>query len=190
MERHITQYATSSKPKLTYCGMEAIFALRNIAAMPANNLKAARLRAGLKQPAIAEALGVSVAQVSRWENGIDNIPSARLKAMASAYSSTVGELFGEDVAPEASTERPIIQMGVVLPSEPALTRMFAGHLRAVGKTGIADELAPLLARLLPGGLMQAQGLAPDQDEGEEIEPAALPPRPSRNRRGQQPPKHT
>jgi transcriptional regulator with XRE-family HTH domain len=186
MGTHITQYATSRKPKLTYCGMEAIFALRNIAAMPANNLKAARQRAGLKQPAIAEALGVSVAQVSRWENGIDNIPSARLKAMAAAYLSTVGELFGEDAAPEVAGDRTIIQMGVVLPSEPALTRMFAGHLAAAGKMDIADELAPLLARLLPGGLMQAQGLAPDQDGGEVIEPDAPPPRPARTGRVQRP----
>ena len=59
-------------------------------------LKDLRKRAGLKQPAIAEAMDVSVAQVSRWENGHDGIPTARLDDLAAAYRGVVSEIFGED----------------------------------------------------------------------------------------------
>lgn len=77
--------------------MAAHFALRNIAEMAGNNLKAMRKRAGLTQPAIAEALGVSIPQVSRWETGDNNIPSDRLPALAAAYQATIGELFESEL---------------------------------------------------------------------------------------------
>lgn len=73
--------------------MVANFALRNMFGVGGNNLKAMRKRANLKQPHIAEAMGVSVPQVSRWETGVDNIPSHRLSALAEAYRATIGELF-------------------------------------------------------------------------------------------------
>lgn len=60
-----------------------------------NNLKAIRKRAGLTQPDIADRLGVSVPQISRWESGNDNIPSGRLPAIAEAYETTIGEIFEE-----------------------------------------------------------------------------------------------
>jgi len=77
--------------------METAFAMRNVALMAGNNLKAMRKRAGLTQPAIAESLGVSVPQVSRWETGADNIPSSRLPAVASAYRASLTELFETDI---------------------------------------------------------------------------------------------
>ncbi len=61
--------------------------------MADNNLREVRRRAGLKQPEIAERMGVSVPQVSRWESGRDAIPSTRLPALADAYRATIGELF-------------------------------------------------------------------------------------------------
>lgn len=79
--------------------MASTFALRNIRGMHKNGLKTARKRIGLTQPDIAERLGVSVPQVSRWENGENNIPSFRLAAVSAAYEASIGELFdGEDVA--------------------------------------------------------------------------------------------
>ncbi|PTQ12112.1 hypothetical protein CLG96_05980 [Sphingomonas oleivorans] len=121
--------------------METYFVLRNIARMatndptnsPANdpagtlpnNLRAMRKRAGLRQPAIAEALGVSVPQVSRWETGKDGIPSARLPAMANAYRGTIGEIFGEEA-----------------PGQPAAAGM-------PGTPVSAENLEALLAALLP-----------------------------------------
>ncbi|MDX3884063.1 MAG: LexA family transcriptional regulator [Sphingomonas sp.] len=93
MNSDITHYASLRKAKLTQCGMVRSFAVRNMDAMKTNGLKAARKKIGLKQPEIAERLGVSVAQISRWENGHDNIPSSRLPAVAKAYESNLGELF-------------------------------------------------------------------------------------------------
>lgn len=66
-------------------------------------LKEARKRAGLTQEAIAEKLDVSGSQVSRWENGKDGIPHHRLPAIAKAYGTTVGELFGETPLSEPVT---------------------------------------------------------------------------------------
>jgi transcriptional regulator with XRE-family HTH domain len=61
---------------------------------PPNNLRALRRRAGLRQPVIAERMDVSIPQISRWESGKDDIPGRRLPAMAEAYRSTVGEIYG------------------------------------------------------------------------------------------------
>lgn len=78
--------------------MVSTFALRNIRDMHKNGLKTARKRIGLTQPDIAERLGVSVPQVSRWESGENNIPSFRLAAVSAAYEASIGELFdGEEV---------------------------------------------------------------------------------------------
>lgn len=76
--------------------MVSTFALRKMVAMEANGLKAARQRLSMTQPDIAERLGVSVAQISRWENGKDNIPSSRLPAISAAYEASIGELFDAD----------------------------------------------------------------------------------------------
>lgn len=62
-----------------------------------NNLRAMRKRAGLTQPQIAEKLGVSVPQVSRWETGKDNIPSGRLAFIADAYEGSIGDIFSDVV---------------------------------------------------------------------------------------------
>lgn len=57
----------------------------------------ARKRLGLKQPAIAEKMGVSVPQVSRWENGHDGIPSQRVPSLLDAYQANLEEVF-EDIS--------------------------------------------------------------------------------------------
>jgi len=82
--------------ELSYCGMASGFALRNLMCMEPNGLKAARKRIGIGQAEIAERLGVSVPQVSRWENGHDNVPSVRLQAFARAYEAGLDELFGSE----------------------------------------------------------------------------------------------
>ncbi len=76
--------------------MASDYALRNIRAMDTNGLKSARSRLKVGQAVIAERLGVSIPQVSRWENGKDNVPSSRLHAFARAYEADLTELFGDD----------------------------------------------------------------------------------------------
>lgn len=62
--------------------------------MSENNLRQIRKRAGLTQADIAERLGKSVPQISRWESGKDNIPSSRLTDLARAYGAEIGAIFG------------------------------------------------------------------------------------------------
>lgn len=96
MAHDITHYAILSNPNLSCGGMAVARRVREIATMERKALKAARKRANLTQEAIAERMGVSVPQVSRWENGRDGIPSQRLSALAKAYQANLDELLGTD----------------------------------------------------------------------------------------------
>ncbi len=62
--------------------------------MERKGLKTARKRLNLTQETIADILGVSPAQISRWESGKDGIPSQRLPALVRAYQGSVDELLG------------------------------------------------------------------------------------------------
>ena len=66
--------------------------------MHENRLRALRKQAGITQKVVAAVLGVSEAQISRWESGRDNIPSSRLGALAAAYRTSIGAIFGDDLA--------------------------------------------------------------------------------------------
>lgn len=68
-------------------------------------MKAARKRAGVTQEVVAERMGVSTGQISRWENGVDGIPSGRLPKLVEVYESSVEELLTESEIP-ISTEVP------------------------------------------------------------------------------------
>lgn len=107
----ITQYESYCKPSFTHGGIDAFFASRKMFAMAANNLQAIRKRAGLTQSDVADVLGVSVPQVSRWERGGDNIPSGRLPALAEAYGASIGEIF-EDAEYQALGPRLFVKGAV------------------------------------------------------------------------------
>ncbi len=98
-----------------------------------NELRTLRKRAGVTQRVVAEALGVSEAQISRWESGRDNIPSSRLGPMAAAYRASIGEMFG-DAANVAQTAAPSFAGIAVVAADDSIS---------------AENLAPLLAALLP-----------------------------------------
>lgn len=91
----ITQYESLRKSHLACGGMVASFASRKFGRMERRGLKAARKRANLTQEAIAESMGVSVPQISRWENGKDGIPSQRFPSLVKAYQASLDELFDE-----------------------------------------------------------------------------------------------
>jgi len=55
-------------------------------------LKQARKELNLTIEAMADLLSVSTAQISRWENGINGIPSQRVSAIAAAYRLPVSEV--------------------------------------------------------------------------------------------------
>jgi transcriptional regulator with XRE-family HTH domain len=101
MGAEFTHYANLRKTKVACGGMALDYAVRNNAAMERKKLKAARKRLGIKQDEMAERMGVSIAQISRWESGKNGIPSQRVEAMARAYETSVGELFDEEEVFEA-----------------------------------------------------------------------------------------
>ena len=133
MDANITQCASFRNSQIAYCGMATTFALRNIGPMEANGLKAARKRIGLTQPEIAERLGVSVPQISRWESGENNIPSYRLPAISAAYQASIGELFDYDAS--VATEGVVLEGAQPVAPIPLLGDVPAGNWReAVRKT--------------------------------------------------------
>lgn len=73
-------------------------AVRNLLPMRRIGLINARKAAGLTQEQMAERLGVSTAQISRWETGKDGIPSNRVKSLADSYGVSFVEMFGEETA--------------------------------------------------------------------------------------------
>jgi len=67
---------------------------------PPNNLKRLRKAKGLRANAIAEKLGVSAAQVSRWENSRNDIPGVRLPQLAEAYGISVSQIYDDESSSE------------------------------------------------------------------------------------------
>jgi transcriptional regulator with XRE-family HTH domain len=116
-----------------------------------NRLEEIRKARGLKQPDIAEAMGVSVPQVSRWENSVDAIPSTRLASMAAAYQCTVGEIFEESPTPLTEpvarlAVRHVAQaFGVSLQTEDPRIESLALDLKELAefaaRPGVREELA-------------------------------------------------
>ena len=63
-----------------------------------NQIKRARLIAGLTQTELAEKLGVSSVSVHKWEHG-ESFPNVkRLKQVADALNTTVGDLLPKERA--------------------------------------------------------------------------------------------
>lgn len=103
MDPLITQYENLRNTQVASRSMVSGFVLRKIQSMKRDRLIAARKRLKVTQEVIAERLDVSVAQVSRWENGKDGVPSQRLQSIAQAYESTIADLFDGEGAPEIPT---------------------------------------------------------------------------------------
>lgn len=155
--RNITQYESFGKPELSYYGMASAFAIRNNCAMKPNGLKTARKRIKIGQAEIAERLGVSVPQVSRWENGVDNVPSTRLRSFAKAYEASLGELFGDE--PEHNTPEGMIPTVPV----PMLGEVPAGNWREVLR--MSSRFIPVSAQGVPSS---AYALKVDGDSMDKI----------------------
>jgi SOS-response transcriptional repressor LexA len=94
MALHITQHEILRNTQIARDGMVCDLVLRKVRDMKRQRLIDARKARKLTQEAIAERMGVSVAQVSRWENGHDGIPSQRLDALVSAYEAPLDALLG------------------------------------------------------------------------------------------------
>ena len=58
------------------------------------NLKIARIKKGLKQEEVGELIGVSGVTVSRWELGLNNIPSDKLILLSKVLDVSTDYLLG------------------------------------------------------------------------------------------------
>lgn len=70
-----------------------------------NQIRALRKQHGLTQADLADTLGVTIAQVSKWESGKVDLPTSRLMALAEALKCSVGALLGVDgfdIMPDAN----------------------------------------------------------------------------------------
>lgn len=110
----ITQYERLRNTKFTHHGMVHDCAVRNYKRMERKGLKLARKRANLTQAVIAERMDVSIPQVSRWENGIDGIPSQRLPSLTKAYEASLDELLEGGDSPPAPNARVVPMEGASL----------------------------------------------------------------------------
>lgn len=145
--------------------MAPTFALRKFVRMERKGLKSARKRANLTQEIIAERMGVSVPQISRWENGKDGIPSQRLPAMVQAYQASLDELFEESELASPDDVRTVM-------IEKLPTFVGAGG----GGTGEGDYLSIAFPKYLVEDELRA---APDdllaiEVEGDSMKPDFLP----------------
>lgn len=115
MAPDITQYERLRNTKLTHGGMALNYAVRNNAPVKRTGLIFARKRAKLRQDDVAERMGVSAAQISRWENGHDGIPSQRLAALVTAYEADLEELFEGQVPQQSNVgqEIPIARTALI-----------------------------------------------------------------------------
>jgi len=107
MTTQITYNANLRNKKVSRGGMVSHCPARKLLTMKRIGLINARKRMKLTQQAMAERLGLSSAQISRWETGEDGIPSHRMKALCDAYGVGISEIFdgvGNDVSNPAKIE--------------------------------------------------------------------------------------
>lgn len=78
--------------------------------MKGSRLKSLRLERGMTLEELGEAIGTSKQTIHRYENGIiDNIPRAKIEALASALKVTPAELMGWSIgAPLAAKRLPML----------------------------------------------------------------------------------
>ncbi|MCW1985568.1 UNVERIFIED_ORG: phage repressor protein C with HTH and peptisase S24 domain [Sphingomonas sp. R1F5B] len=93
MTVQFTHDANLRNKKLAHGGIASAEAERKLRSMKRIGLINARKRLKLTQGAMAERLGISSAQISRWETGDDGIPSHRIRALCEAYGVSVSEIF-------------------------------------------------------------------------------------------------
>lgn len=162
MTPNITQYESLRNYDISYGGMVPLHLVSDHAKMERKGLKAARKRANLTQEVVAEAMGVSVPQISRWENGKDGIPSQRLQSLSDAYRATLEELLGS----EEVEQLPIVMV------EQLPTSVGAGG----GGLGIGDyKSVPVSRALVEWDLrVEPDDLLSVEVEGDSMVPEFLP----------------
>lgn len=134
----------------------------------ADRLQEALDGAGWSQGRLARTVGVTQGAISQILLG-KTLRSKFLPEIAEVLGVSLRWLAGEDVPKDPLTPPPprvapspqIVMMGVTMPPERALVRMFEGLLAGIDPDVPRDELALLLGQRLPIGLSQLRDLLPD-----------------------------
>jgi transcriptional regulator with XRE-family HTH domain len=135
----------------------------------AERLQEALDSAGWSQGKLARTIGVTQGAVSQILLG-KTLRSKFLPEMAEVLGVSLRWLTGEDVPRDPLTPPPprvapsppqVVMMGVTMPPERALVRMFEALLAGIDPDASRDELALLLGQRLPIGLSQLRDLLPD-----------------------------
>ena len=123
-----------------------------------------RKRADLTLEEMAERVGVSDSQLSRWEKGRSSIPSKRLPALAEAYGCRISEIFVEESDPSdlVLTADQLVGMVRTAQDELRAGTTFADWPRAVG-ISLHGQLKQIQAA---GGLRVStdQAILPDKGD--------------------------
>jgi transcriptional regulator with XRE-family HTH domain len=135
--------------------MTAIAVLcRQIDKLVGGNIRAQRLRRGLSQSELGEAIGVTFQQVQKYEKGTNRVPAGRLWQIAHALGAPVSTFFegldGHDALMREPMPRPSIKQ------QRDLTRLILAF-------GRIDD-----AKLRRAVLYLLEGIAPRRDNHKKI----------------------
>lgn len=121
---------------------------------------------GISQAELARRVGIRQSTMNSLIKG-ESRSSRSIVRIAQELRTTPAYLTGDVDDPDLGASPPppagpvVITMGVVLPPERALARMFEALLAGIDRAAPVDEQALLLAQRLPIGLSQLRDLLPE-----------------------------
>ena len=124
-----------------------------------DNLKAARLRAGMTLDDIAQKVGVSRQTIQRYESGvIQNIPSDNIEKMAKALNVSPGVLMGWESSETAPQSTPAL--------DPASILLDDEEIRTLARKGLEDA-SPEQAEKKKAQFKKIMSVVFDEDDDDE-----------------------
>lgn len=100
-----------------------------------NRIKIIRKRKGFSQKDVAEAIGVTQSQYSRYESGATNIPGDMLPKIADFLQTSVDELFGRSEEKPEPFGRPIVIKPELVPEDEVMIPLVASLRCGFGTPG-------------------------------------------------------
>jgi transcriptional regulator with XRE-family HTH domain len=124
------------------------------------NLRAARERAGLSQQHVADRMGVSLAQMRRYESGAERINARALGRAADILAATLDVFFkglastnraaGRDdpvkTAPASTAEGHALNRAFSAISDPVIRRRIVDLLEAIAEQEVEEMLLAIVAK--------------------------------------------
>ena len=124
-----------------------------------DNLKAARLRAGMTLDDVAQKVGLSRQTIQRYESGvIQNIPSDNIEKMAKALNVSPGVLMGWESSETAPQSTPAL--------DPASILLDDEEIRTLARKGLEDA-SPEQAEKKKAQFKKIMSVVFDEDDDDE-----------------------